>query len=330
MDSKHSNHHNLHQKSTPNSLPNTIVSRDAIGAAWFNGLGLNEANFSASGIDKDKTKHGYLYFNSKNKSNYAFLRNIDESTKLHLSLDMGKTVDNNKFSIRNVDCNENPDKVTTLFTVQNKKVGINVEVPTKELDVSGSGHFSNNLVVDGKITCSTPLNETNGSSVVNISYLNDVLDNLVVNGATGAQGAQGLPGLQGLQGLQGLPGVTGPRGAADGDIGPQGPQGITGPQGPQGMIGQVGNQGSQGIMGPQGPQGITGPDGVQGSQGDQGITGPQGPIGEKGNKGDPGLVAIVTVLPTGNFAEGSIIILKSSNKYTMYVYDGDWHQIQPI
>ena len=132
------------------NTPHTLVKRDAHGAACLSAVVLKGANINVKNVDKEHTTDGYVYISSKNREEYALLRNIEPS-KMHLSLDMGKHDDSGKFSIRNVSTDDCLDQTTTLFTVQGDKVGINTNSPTTNLDVVGSVKISKNLDVLEKI-----------------------------------------------------------------------------------------------------------------------------------------------------------------------------------
>jgi hypothetical protein len=122
---------------------------------------------------------------------------------------------------------------------------------------------------------------------VNLDGLWNADDCQGLPGVTGPAGPEGPQGPQGEQGIQGDVGPAGPIGPI-GPVGPQGPQGDVGPVGPEGPQGLQGEQGIQGDVGPAGPIGPIGPVGPQGPQGEAGPAGPVGPTGPQGPQGEPG------------------------------------------
>lgn len=167
--------------------------------ALLNGLSLS--------IKDTIYKNNYLYLSTKDNSNYAILRNINDSKKMNLALYLNK--EDSKF---NVQCAEN-----IVLTVQKDKVGINNVNPSTNLDVVGSGIFSKNLSVKGDLNVSGKITGFNvdgddENSAINLKYLNDYLVKHYYNmqGPVGPQGERGPPGATGSPGPRGS---TGPKGS---------------------------------------------------------------------------------------------------------------------
>ena len=181
-------------------------------------------------INNNNYKNSYLYLRSNDKSNFALLRNIDESKLMNLSLNFNKS--DSKFNIQYA------DKI--VLNVQNNKVGINTANPATNLDVVGSGMFSENLMVNGNLNILGKLSGFNvdssdDNSAINVKYLNDFLVKHYYN-MQGPVGPQGRVGPTGSDGPQGVQGIKGDRG----DKGNQGNQGLPGPQGLTGLQGLAG------------------------------------------------------------------------------------------
>jgi len=190
-------------------------------------------------INNNNYKNSYLYLRSNDKSNFALLRNLDESKLMNLSLNFNKL--DSKFNIQYA------DKI--VLNVQNNKVGINTANPATNLDVVGSGMFSENLMVNGNLNIVGKLTGFNvdsrdDNSAINVKYLNDFLVKHYYN-MQGPVGPQGRVGPTGSVGPQGVQGVKGDRG----DKGNQGNQGLPGLQGVTGSIGPKGNTGEKGEKG---------------------------------------------------------------------------------
>jgi len=152
-------------------------------------------------------KNNYLYLSTKDNSNYAILRNINDSKKMNLALYLNK--EDSKF---NVQCSEN-----IVLTIQKDKVGINNVNPSTNLDVVGSGIFSKNLSVKGDLNVSGKITGFNvdindENSAINLKYLNDYLVKHYYN-MQGPVGPPGEPGQAGPQGIPGARGLTGPKGS---------------------------------------------------------------------------------------------------------------------
>jgi hypothetical protein len=209
-------------------------------------------------INNEIYNKNYLYLSTNNKSDFALLRNISncDSERMNLALTLNKP--ESKFHIQ---C----DKKFVL-NIQKDKVGINTTTPLTNLDVVGSGCFSENLLikedlnVQGKIT-GFNVDSDDEKSAINLQFLNTYLSTHYYN-MQGPAGPQGIQGPVGQQGPQGQPGRS-----------------IKGEQGEQGITGE------QGIKG---EQGITGEQGIKGEQGEQGLKGDKGDKGDKGLKGDKG------------------------------------------
>jgi len=204
-------------------------------------------------INNNNYKNSYLYLRSNDKTNFALLRNIDESKLMNLSLNFNKS--DSKFNI------QFDDKI--VLNVENNKVGINTATPSTNLDVVGSGMFSENLSVNGDLNILGKLTGFNvdsrdDNSAINVKYLNDFLVKHYYNmqGPVGPQGRVGPTGSVGPQGVQGIKGDKG-------DKGNQGNQGLPGLTGPKGEKGDSTFNG-EGLPGPTGPQGVTGPAGPKG------------------------------------------------------------------
>ena len=190
-------------------------------------------------INNNNYKNSYLYLRSNDKSNFALLRNMDESKLMNLSLNFNKS--DSKFNI------QYDDKI--VLNVQNNKVGINTATPATNLDVIGSGMFSENLMINGNVNVLGKLSGFNvdssdDNSAINVKYLNDFLVKHYYNmqGPVGPQGRVGPTGSVGPEGVQGVKGDKG-------DKGNQGNQGLPGLQGNTGSIGLQGHTGPKGEKG---------------------------------------------------------------------------------
>jgi hypothetical protein len=173
----------------------------------------------------------------------------------------------------------NASGISDTIYIANNNVGINVSNPLYQLDVAGTGNFSQGIFVNGT-------GVSIGGHSHNISDINNLQSTLNnISTIQGTQGVQGIIGTQGIQGLFGIQGFIGSQGTT-GSTGSQGVQGITGSQGVQGITGSQGAVGSQGVQGITGSQGVTGSQGITGPQGTIGATGPVGQGFSDGNKGD--------------------------------------------
>jgi hypothetical protein len=176
--------------------------------------------------------------------------------------------------LNNSECNVQCDKNLAL-TVQKDKVGINNPTPLENLDVIGSGIFSQNLSVNRNLSVSgkiTGFNVDNNdeNSAINLKYLNDYLVKHYHN-------------MQGPAGPQGIQGPAGP-------IGPQGVQGRS-IKGDQGEKGEKGDKGENGVAGVKGENGAAGVKGENGEKGDK---------GDKGDQGVPGTAILDGIIDVGS------------------------------
>jgi hypothetical protein len=181
-------------------------------------------------IDNEIYKKNYLYLSTNNKSDFALLRNISntDSERMNLALILNKP--ESKF---NIQC----DKKIVL-NIQKDKVGINTTTPIANLDVVGSGIFSENLLVKGNLNVVGKItgfnvDEDDEKSAINLKFLNTYL-------STHYYSMQGPVGPQGIQGIVGQQGVQGPPGSSvKGEQGEQGEKGEKGDKGDKGEPGQV-------------------------------------------------------------------------------------------
>ena len=149
-------------------------------------------------------KNNYLYLSTKDNSNYAILRNINDSKNFNLALYLNK--EDSKF---NVQCGEN-----IVLNVQKDKVGINNTNPSTNLDVVGSGIFSKNLSIKGDLNILGKLTGfkvdiNDEKSAINLKYLNNYLEEKYHNmrGPKGDTGSKGPPGEKGEPGEAILDGI---------------------------------------------------------------------------------------------------------------------------
>lgn len=100
-----------------------------------------------------------------------------------------------------------------------------------------------------------------------MGFLDEIVEQLLVDGTPGPEGPQGPQGEAGPQGIPGSKGNTGTSGS-DGPAGPAGPTGVSGPPGTEGPTGPVGPTGAVGPVGPSGSTGSEGPQGPPGESSD--------------------------------------------------------------
>jgi hypothetical protein len=88
-------------------------------------------------------KNNYLYLSTKKKSDFAMLRNVDNSNCERMNLALFFNKSDAKFNIQ-FDSN-------IVLNAQKDRVGINTTNPTSNLDVIGSGIFSEDLLIKGDL-----------------------------------------------------------------------------------------------------------------------------------------------------------------------------------
>jgi len=181
-------------------------------------------------IDNEILKKNYLYLSTNNKTDFALLRNISntDSERMNLALILNKP--ESKF---NIQC----DKKIVL-NIQKDKVGINTTTPNANLDVVGSGIFSENLLVKGNLNVQGKITGFNVDAndekcAINLQFLNTYLSTHYYS-MQGPAGPQGIQGPVGQQGAQGPPGRS-----VKGEQGEQGEQGLKGDKGDKGEPGEV-------------------------------------------------------------------------------------------
>ncbi len=214
---------------------------------------------------------------------------------------------------------------------KNGNIGLWNADPYYDLDITGYGRFTGNLLVDSEINFTTSYDTYMQASPSDNSYrfwINDRKARLMIGSVNANINEDSF-----FSGNVGI-GKTTPEYKLDvtGDInftgdlyknetlfsGQPGPQGDTGLQGPAGPQGSTGPEGPQGDTGPSGPRGFQGDTGPAGPVGPQGATGAAGPSGPSGPSGD----SMWSQTGFGIYYNGNVGINNSDPGYDLHVGTG--------
>ena len=102
-------------------------------------LSLEGGTANDTAVNSGNRDNTYIRFAPAGTSNdWAYLRQIGGNNQMKMALDFHDDSDDCKFLIRGVHSSgQDPDVITTRFSVVNDKVGVGIASPTSTLDVGG-------------------------------------------------------------------------------------------------------------------------------------------------------------------------------------------------